>query len=41
MSLSSNRNEGSMERLLIDDDKELEEKNDEKQESDSKVIVWH
>jgi hypothetical protein len=39
MSLSSNRNEGSMERLLIDDDKELEEKNDEKQESDSKVIV--
>lgn len=41
MSLSSNRNEGSMERLLIDDDKELVEKNDEKQESDSKVIVWH
>jgi hypothetical protein len=39
MSLSSNRNEGSMERLLIDYDKELEEKNDEKQESDSKVIV--
>jgi hypothetical protein len=30
-----------MERLLIDYDKELEEKNDEKQESDSKVIVWH
>ena len=39
MSLSSNHNEGSMERLLIEDDKELEEENDEKQDSDSKVIV--
>jgi hypothetical protein len=41
MSLSSNQNGGSMEHQMLYDEKESAEENDEKQESDPKVIVWH
>jgi hypothetical protein len=39
MSLSSNQNGGSMEHQMLDDEKEYAEENDEKQESDLKVIL--